>query len=896
METTLPSAGAADGNLSGTCLPESFFRYMLTTNPFVLNRATADGAERPDAGQIHSPIFGRLIELACESVRLQRGLGVLLSGEAGSGKTHILGRLARWSAVGSRACFVVVRGLQTDPELLPAAVLRSAGMALAGKSGAPPVRTPLYRLAHNAARVAVVDNQDTYAWERVGRAFAKLADRLAPAARRVPEGRAAFDLLFRFFRSAARAAAGKEDGATAVLTLRWLSGGMLDAAEARHLHLPPARHRDDPVMLTDPEWARQGLTALAVLATAVGKPLILAFDQAEELDAGRFAGLARFLHGLLDHAPGILAITAADSAAVQRWRDRGEVAASAWDRLGQFTLEPGRLSPIEGGALVRRRLDDALSAFKHVEFLYRLRADAPLFPVHLALNSCGSWAREVVEAARRAWIVEQEVLRREGSAAWLAGWAERMAPNAGETFSRPADVESSLTHEQMQAAIALRALPGSEVSALADVIAREPAADSDEPVAPSTRQTSKLDFLRNDGTPAPQAVVDDARDTRPPPVSSQADDEETVVETLRCQRPVTMSAAEFFPPEADDVLVCGADDAQASAIEAKIEPSTESDVTVVTSESAADQAPPRIDRPSSLASLPEMALDEVPETLAPSQLEAQRAEVPNPPASPDKETPAARPPMRGTLPFAPSGRRTVLTPKAWPPFAAAADARGEAIDQVVAAALTDYVTSRAHPRELPADAEQVGELILNLLQQCHAADAGYGVLQAERVPTWKAAPAACDLVVRQQAEGDAILRTGILVLMANRATAVAGYLRRLVAENQPFDRLFLITEERVGLPLGPRGLEYLHELQQRSAVQLHTLELTADEYAELCAMRAVVRQARGGSMAVDGERITEPEAIASHHRRQRYLASRFLSAILFDAMPTELLRQIPPPK
>ena len=113
METTLPSAGAADGNLSGTCLPESFFRYMLTTNPFVLNRATADGAERPDAGQIHSPIFGRLIELACESVRLQRGLGVLLSGEAGSGKTHILGRLARWSAVGSRACFVVVRGLQT---------------------------------------------------------------------------------------------------------------------------------------------------------------------------------------------------------------------------------------------------------------------------------------------------------------------------------------------------------------------------------------------------------------------------------------------------------------------------------------------------------------------------------------------------------------------------------------------------------------------------------------------------------------------------------------------------------------------------------------------------------------------------------------------------------------
>ena len=121
--------------------------------------------------------FGRLTELACESVRLRRGLGVLLTGESGSGKSHLLGRLARWSAVGSRACFVVVRGLQTDPELLPAAVMRSAGAALAGRAGAKPVRTPLYRLAHGAARVALTDNQERYSWERVGKAFDRLLER-----------------------------------------------------------------------------------------------------------------------------------------------------------------------------------------------------------------------------------------------------------------------------------------------------------------------------------------------------------------------------------------------------------------------------------------------------------------------------------------------------------------------------------------------------------------------------------------------------------------------------------------------------------------------------------------------------------------------------------------------
>jgi hypothetical protein len=243
--------------------------------------------------------------------------------------------------------------------------------------------------------------------------------------------------------------------------------------------------------------------------------------------------------------------------------------------------------------------------------------------------------------------------------------------------------------------------------------------------------------------------------------------------------------------------------------------------------------------------------------------------------------------------YAPSGRRAILTPRAWPPSAPPPNAREETIDQVLAGVIADYLSARTPRRELPADAEQVAELILNLLQQCVTADAGYGVIQAERVPSWKATPTACDLVVRQQADGDAVLRTGILVLTGNRATAVAGYLRRLTTESQPFDRLFLIAEEGIGLPLGPRGLEYLQDLQQRTSVQLHTLDLNITEHTELSALRVSVRQARGGTLSADGEQITEAEAIASHHRQQRFLASRFLASILFDAPPTELLRRAP---
>jgi hypothetical protein len=160
------------------------------------------------------------------------------------------------------------------------------------------------------------------------------------------------------------------------------------------------------------------------------------------------------------------------------------------------------------------------------------------------------------------------------------------------------------------------------------------------------------------------------------------------------------------------------------------------------------------------------------------------------------------------------------------------------------------------------------------------------VVSAERIPAWKATPPACDLVLCQKTDGN--MRTGILVLTASRATAIASYLRRLATEEQPFDRLFLITEEGVGLPVGERGQEYLQELQQRTAVQVYTLEMSFAEHANLSALRVAVRQARNSMLTADNVRVTEAEAIASHHRQQRYVASRFLSTLLFDAPATPL--------
>src|SRR5207248_1683970 len=83
---------------------------------------------------------------------------------------------------------------------------------------------------------------------RLERAFAALVDDLGqqgpPGAALVD--RSAYEVLFRFFRSAVKARQGKEDGSTAGRAVRWLSGQALDIDEARPLGLWPGRQRDQP--------------------------------------------------------------------------------------------------------------------------------------------------------------------------------------------------------------------------------------------------------------------------------------------------------------------------------------------------------------------------------------------------------------------------------------------------------------------------------------------------------------------------------------------------------------------------------------------------------------------------------------------------------------------------
>ena len=69
-------------------------RHVLASNPFTDNRVNAPSARDIDVETVHQQAFERLTALAREAHDERRGLGAMLWGEAGIGKSHLLARLA----------------------------------------------------------------------------------------------------------------------------------------------------------------------------------------------------------------------------------------------------------------------------------------------------------------------------------------------------------------------------------------------------------------------------------------------------------------------------------------------------------------------------------------------------------------------------------------------------------------------------------------------------------------------------------------------------------------------------------------------------------------------------------------------------------------------------------
>jgi hypothetical protein len=419
---------------------DDLFAHVLSANPFTDNRVNGPAPAGADAADVHRTAFERLTALAAEACASRRGLGVVLWGEAGVGKSHLLARLARWAADG-RATFVSLHNLQASPDGLPRSLLRAVVSILTRGWAGHFHATPLFRLAAAFAHEAFDYAPSARpSWSAIGRACTRLVDREA-AARAALVDRTAYEVLLRFFHSAYAAREGRYDG-VAALAVRWLGGDYLDPSEAARLRLPPAPSRDRSVGLADNQQVKLVLVALARLALGARQPLLLCFDQADNLDDEQMAALARFLEALLDAAPNLLVVTAGVQATLLHWRQAGVIQESAWDRLAQFEVRLQRVTPAEGERIVAARLADFFGPFRGRAALPR---DA-LFPLGEAWrgeflsDKIDLRPRDVISRAREGFRREQEALVREGGPGWLAAWGRRQ-PSAATTNRLPSPDE-----------------------------------------------------------------------------------------------------------------------------------------------------------------------------------------------------------------------------------------------------------------------------------------------------------------------------------------------------------------------------------------------------------------------------------------------------------------------
>src|SRR5579872_2713319 len=103
---------------------ETFYERLRAVNPFLDNRVNGPAPAACDAEAVHPHAFTRLTDLAGQALAARRGLGAVVWGEAGIGKSHLLARLGRWAATNHHAVFVYLHNLQATPEHLPRALLR----------------------------------------------------------------------------------------------------------------------------------------------------------------------------------------------------------------------------------------------------------------------------------------------------------------------------------------------------------------------------------------------------------------------------------------------------------------------------------------------------------------------------------------------------------------------------------------------------------------------------------------------------------------------------------------------------------------------------------------------------------------------------------------------------
>ncbi|HND53419.1 MAG TPA: hypothetical protein PLV92_13510, partial [Pirellulaceae bacterium] len=418
--------------------------------PFALNRVSSTADAQINVDAIHKSAYDQLLASAGDARSRKRGgLGLVLWGDPGVGKSHLLARFEQEVERDEKGLFIQVHNLLVSPRLLPMSLLRCFISPLLVARNEHPCSSLLYGILLTHLKRAIprpLGRNDAlgknYARDFFLKHFTQSIVPELPAHTRPDAARVA-EVLFAYAFAANRVsqATYKSEVVQQLANMdsagHWLRGDELEPDAWKALNLTPSAAASRESLDPNDQWIETVMLVLLEIARQVDKLVVLCFDQVENLSDERFVELFRFNHALLDHGRNLLIITAGVRSDMLSLRERRIAPEAAWDRLASETIELYFIAPNHAEQLLRARLSPTVEKGRSIpEVAACLDAD-PLFPLGTLWwrsrvdKLIEVRPRDVISWAHQRWRERLQALQ----ADWDSAAAESLGAGASHSQS-----------------------------------------------------------------------------------------------------------------------------------------------------------------------------------------------------------------------------------------------------------------------------------------------------------------------------------------------------------------------------------------------------------------------------------------------------------------------------
>lgn len=398
---------------------EDFARHVQKSNPFIQDRVTQVDSGQADVGSIHEKAFKKLIRRINEVRETQHATGILLTGAAGVGKSHVLSRMFRWAREEGRATVVYLHNPLASPERTARYLLHATVNELAGYRPANFAQSELYRLINLAIGARLESKSKGMAPNLAVRK--QVLERIG---RDIDPDQLVMPVFITYLEQAVGANLAEEAAeARALAAVHWLSGETIDPDVARSIGLQV--NSEDGACIPDDVAVQRTLDVICRLCACANRPFVLCLDQVDNLSNERVKSLVAFLHAAIDNGRNLVVVTSGVKDSMDALEREGVIPAAAADRIAQNRINLESISTKDGLAIVVERLEQFCKPFAKVKTVASARDSDSLTPLSSRWWSKYSdklievRARDVVRAARDAWEAEQERINEVGVEPWL---------------------------------------------------------------------------------------------------------------------------------------------------------------------------------------------------------------------------------------------------------------------------------------------------------------------------------------------------------------------------------------------------------------------------------------------------------------------------------------------